>query len=118
MLTIGWNCPPLVDHILPADEKPANYEGGHNGLLEWCAKEAEAVVNDLDERTSPTDQVGASKVTKGFALTLAGKARLFMGDYAGAKTTSSKLSNPENMNLYLLIAGQIFSTPQVIFVKR
>lgn len=85
MLTIGWNCPPLVDHILPADEKPANYEGGHNGLLEWCAKEAEAVVNDLDERTSPTDQVGASKVTKGFALTLAGKARLFMGDYAGAK---------------------------------
>lgn len=85
-LAIGWDCPPLVDHILPADAKPGNYEGGHDKLLEWCATEAEAVVNDLDERTSPTDKVGASKVTKGFALTLAGKARLFKGDYAGAKT--------------------------------
>lgn len=86
MLTIGWDCPPLVDHILPADAKPTNYEGGHDGLLEWCAKEAEAAVADLDERTSPTDKVGASKVTKGFAYTVAGKARLFMGDYTGAKT--------------------------------
>ena len=85
MLTIGWNCPPLVDHILPGDAKPANYEGGHDKLLEWCASEAEAAVSDLDERTSPADKVGASKVTKGFALTLAGKARLFMGDYAGAR---------------------------------
>ena len=84
-LAIGWNCPPLVDHVLSADIKPTNYEGGHDKLIEWCASEAEAVVNDLDERTSPTDKVGASKVTKGFALTLAGKARLFMGDYAGAK---------------------------------
>lgn len=85
ILAIGWNCPPLVDHVLPPDTKPSNYEGGHDKLLEWCALEAEAAVNDLDERTSPTDKVGASKVTKGFALTLAGKARLFMGDYAGAK---------------------------------
>jgi len=86
ILAIGWNCPPLVDQILPADAKPANYEGGHDELLEWCAKEAEAAVADLDERTSPTDKIGASKVTKGFAYTVAGKARLFKGDYAGAKT--------------------------------
>ena len=85
MLTIGWNCPPLVDHILPGDAKPANYEGGHDKLLEWCASEAEAAVSDLDERTSPADKVGASKVTKGFALTLAGKDRLFMGEFDGAR---------------------------------
>lgn len=87
MLAIGWNCPPLVDHILKPSDKPANnaVEGGHNGLLEWCAKEAEAAAADLDERENPSDKVGASKVTKGFALTVAGKARLFKGDYAGAK---------------------------------
>ncbi|MDD4418662.1 MAG: RagB/SusD family nutrient uptake outer membrane protein, partial [Bacteroides graminisolvens] len=88
MLAICWDCPPLVDHILNPSDKPANnaVEGGHNGLLEWCAIEAEAAVADLDERESPSDKVGASKVTKGFALTVAGKARLFKGDYAGAKT--------------------------------
>lgn len=85
MLAIGWDCPPLVDHLLPADALPSNYEGGHNALLEWCAQEAETAVADLDERTSPADKVGASKATKGFALTIAGKARLFMGDYDGAK---------------------------------
>lgn len=84
-LAIGWDCPPLVDHILPADAKPGNYEGGHNELLEWCAKEAESVVNDLDERESPADKIGASKVTQGLAYTVAGKARLFKGDYEGAK---------------------------------
>lgn len=87
MLAIGWNCPPLVDHILNSSDKPANnaVEGGHNGLLEWCAKEAEAAAADLDERVNPLDKVGASKVTKGFALTVAGKARLFKGDYEGVK---------------------------------
>lgn len=84
-LAIGWDCPPLIDHILGGDEKPSNYEGGHDALLQWCAEEAEMAVADLDDRTSPSDMVGASKVTKGFALTVAGKARLFMNDYDGAK---------------------------------
>lgn len=85
MLAIGWNCPPLIDHILPGDAKPENFEGGHDALLEWCAQEAETAVADLDERTDPSDKVGASKVTKGLALTVAGKSRLFIGDYDGAK---------------------------------
>ena len=99
MLAIGWDCPPLVDHILPADAKPANYEGGHDALLKWCAEEAEAAVNDLEERTSPTDKVGASKVTKGFAYTLAGKARLFMGDYENAKTNLKQVINSQKYEL-------------------
>ncbi len=85
MLAIGWDCPPLVETVLPGDAKPTNYEGGHKELLRWVAEQAEAAVADLDERTSPTDKVGASKITKGFALTVAGKARLFMEDYEGAK---------------------------------
>lgn len=98
-LAIGWDCPPLVDRILPGDAKPANYEGGHDELLEWCAKEAEDAVADLDERTSPTDKVGASKATKGFALTVAGKARLFKGDYAGAKSNLKKVITSEKYKL-------------------
>ncbi|WP_300933645.1 RagB/SusD family nutrient uptake outer membrane protein [uncultured Muribaculum sp.] len=85
MLAIGWDCPPLVETVLPGDARPSNYEGGHQELLRWCAEQAESVVNDLEERISPTDKVGASKVTKGMALTVAGKARLFMGDYENAK---------------------------------
>lgn len=99
MLAIGWNCPPLIDHILSSDQKPANYEGGHDGLLEWCAQEAEAAVADLDERTVPADKVGASKVTKGFALTLAGKARLFMGDYSGAKANLKQVIDSKKYEL-------------------
>lgn len=93
MLAIIWDCPPLIDHIQAPDAKPANYEGGHDALLEWCAKEAEESVAYLDERTSPSDKVGASKVTKGFALTVAGKARLFKGDYAGAKADLKQVIN-------------------------
>lgn len=101
MLAIGWDCPPLVDHILSASDKPANnaVEGGHNGLLEWCAKEAEEAAADLDERESPADKVGASKVTKGFALTVAGKARLFKGDYAGAKANLKQVIDSKKYEL-------------------
>lgn len=99
MLAIGWNCPPLVDHILPADAKPSNYEGGHDALLEWCATEAESAVADLEERESPTDKVGASKVTKGFALTVAGKARLFNGDYEGAKKNLKQVIDSKKYEL-------------------
>lgn len=99
MLTIGWNCPPLIDHTLAADDKPANYEGGHDALLEWCAAEAEAAVPYLDERANPADKVGASKITKGFALTLAGKARLFKGDYAGAKANLRQVIDSKKYEL-------------------
>lgn len=99
MLAIGWDCPPLVDHILPADAKPSNYEGGHDALLEWCATEAESAVADLEERESPTDKVGASKVTKGFALTVAGKARLFKGDYEGAKKNLKQVIDSKKYEL-------------------
>lgn len=99
MLAIGWDCPPLIDHILGGDEKPTNFEGGHDALLEWCAKEAELAVADLDERTSPSDMVGASKVTRGFALTVAGKARLFLGDYDGAKKDLKQVISSDKYEL-------------------
>lgn len=99
MLAIGWDCPPLVETVLPGDAKPTNYEGGHKELLKWVAEQAEASVADLDERTSPTDKVGASKITKGFALTVAGKARLFIEDYEGAKTNLKKVISSNKYEL-------------------
>lgn len=99
MLAIGWDCPPLVDKILPGDAKPYNYEAGHEALLRWCAEEAEMAVADLDERTAPTDKVGASKVTQGLAYTVAGKARLFINDYTGAKTNLKKVIDSKKYEL-------------------
>lgn len=99
MLAIGWGCPPLVDHQLDANDKPSNFEGGHDELLRWCAEQAEEIVDDLDERTSTADKVGASKVTKGFALAVAGKARLFMGDYDGAKRNLKQIISSEKYSL-------------------
>jgi hypothetical protein len=58
-----------------------------------------AAVADLDERESPSDKVGASKVTKGFALTVAGKARLFKGDYAGAKANLEQVITSKKYEL-------------------
>jgi hypothetical protein len=99
MLTIGWDCPALVDHVLPADTKPSNYEGGHDGLLQWCADEAEACAADLSEREDPTDTEGASRATKGFAWTVAGKAALFMKDYDRAKSNLKKVIDSQKYKL-------------------
>ncbi|MDO4461091.1 MAG: RagB/SusD family nutrient uptake outer membrane protein [Bacteroidia bacterium] len=103
MLAIGWNCPPLVDHILTPDTKPSNYgnndEASHKELLMWCVAEAEAAAADLPERENPSDKVGASKVTKGFAQTVAGKAALFAGDYARAKENLKKVISSNKYEL-------------------
>lgn len=102
MLAIGWNCPPLIDHVLNADDLPANYEGGHDALLEWCAKECAEAAPNLDERAATTDKDGAVKVTRGLAYTVQGKALLFKGDYAGAKAA---LKNVITSNKYALVPG-------------
>lgn len=88
---MAWGTPPLVEHVLKGDEKPANYSGTHEELLKWCAKECEEAAAYIPERTSTTDRNGAVKVTKGFAQALQGKALLYAGDYAGAKVALKKV---------------------------
>ena len=97
MLTAGWGCPPLVDHLIAydeplyrCDENPEN-PMDQKAMYLWCAAEAEKAVADLDERESPQDKNGAVKVTKGFANAVAGKAYVFAGDYAKAKTALKKV---------------------------
>ena len=91
MLAMGWDNPPLVDKVLAGSDKPSNYSGGHAALLKWCADECGDAAQYLDERKATTDKDGAEKVTKGFAWTVQGKALLYSGDYAGAKTALKKV---------------------------
>jgi starch-binding outer membrane protein, SusD/RagB family len=102
MLAMAWNNPPFIDHVLVGSDKPANYTGGHEALLKWCAKEASEAVQYLDERKSTTDKDGAVKVTKGFAWTVQGKALLYAGDNAGAKTA---FKNVISSGKYALVPG-------------
>ena len=109
MLAIGWDVPPLVDHVLGAAEKPYNCNTDpenpmtHEQLLEWCAKEALESVADLRERTSPTDKAGCCYITKGFANFVAGKALIFAGKYADAKAPLKSLISSGK---YQLVPGE------------
>lgn len=103
MLALGWGTPPLVDHLLAGSDLPSNYEGTQKELLEWCAKECEEVVGDLDKRNGKNDKNGAAKVTKGFAYAVAGKAYLYAGDYSQAK---SNLEQVINSGDYDLVPGE------------
>ena len=85
MLAMGWNNPPLVDHVLDGGDRPANCES-QAFLLSWIADECDKALGDLDERKGPSDKDGAVKVTKGFCNAVKAKALMFKGDYAAAMT--------------------------------
>nr|WP_320023606.1 RagB/SusD family nutrient uptake outer membrane protein [uncultured Draconibacterium sp.] len=99
MAAMAWGTPPLIDHLLAGTDKPSNYEGGHEALLQWCADECADAVQYLDERESTSDKDGAVKVTKGFAWTVQGKALLYKKDYEGAKAAFKKVIDSKKYDL-------------------
>lgn len=103
MLSLGWGRPPLVTEVLSGDARPGNYPGTREELLKWCANECNEVMKYLDERESPQDKNGAVKVTKGFALTIMGKALLFAGDYSGARDALKQVIDSKK---YELVPGE------------
>ncbi|MRR22011.1 RagB/SusD family nutrient uptake outer membrane protein [bacterium] len=103
MAAMAWGNPPLVDHVLQGSDKPTNFEGGHEALLQWCADECADAVGYLDERASKADKDGAVKITKGFAWTVQGKALIYKGDYANAKIA---LKNVITSGKYDLVPGE------------
>ena len=111
MLAIGWGCPPLLDHLYGGTEDVYNCDKhpenpmDHKQMLVWCAEECEKAVADLDERKSKDDKDGTVKVTKGFALAVAGKAYLFAGEYAKAEAA---LAQVINSGKYALVDGEKF----------
>lgn len=106
MLALGWNDPPLVDHVLGAEEQPSNYEGGHDGILNWVVQECEEAAPNLRTRSSVDDKDGTAIVTQGLAYTIAGKARMFLGDYSGAKTDLKRVIDSGK---YALVPGERWS---------
>lgn len=98
-----WGTPPLIDRLLGPSEKPSNFEGTHQELLEWCAKEAGEAAQYLDERQSIADKEGAVKVTKGWAWTVEGQAYLYAGNYESAKTALKRVIDSGK---YALVPGE------------
>jgi len=90
MLAMGWKNPPLVDHVLAPDDRPGNVES-QEYLLQWIASECDKALGDLKTRKQVQDERGndkdgAVRITKGFANAVKGKALMFAGKYAEAKT--------------------------------
>lgn len=84
MLAMGWCNPPIVDHVLDANDRPENAPN-QKAVLDFVIADCKAALNDLDERASKSDKDGAVKVTKGFCNAVMAKAMMFEGDYASAK---------------------------------
>lgn len=106
ILAIGFNDPPLVDHVLEADAKPTNYEGGHKGLLEWCAKECEEAAPYLRKRNGADDKDASIIVTQGFAYAVQGKSLLFAEEYDKAMVPLKKVIDSGS---YSLVPGDRYS---------
>ncbi|MBO7118212.1 MAG: RagB/SusD family nutrient uptake outer membrane protein [Bacteroidales bacterium] len=102
ILAIGFNDPPLVDHVLEGDAKPANYEGGHKGLLEWCAKECEEAAPKLRKRNGTGDKDGTIVITQGFAYAVQGKSLMFAEEYDKAMVPLKKVIDSGD---YALVPG-------------
>ena len=102
ILAIGFNDPPLVDHVLEGDAKPTNYEGGHKALLEWCAKECEEAAPKLRKRNGTGDKDGTVVVTQGFAYAVQGKSLMFAEEYDKAM---APMKNVIDSGDYALVPG-------------
>ena len=87
MLAMGWNNPPLVDHVLDASDRPGNVES-QAYLLQWIADECDKAYGDLHERSYYGEKDGAVRITKGFCDAVKAKALMFKasGDKTGNKT--------------------------------
>ena len=94
MLTIGWHNPPLY-----SSNKPDLPNSSYLDNLDWCAQECIEAAEYLPERLSTQDKEGAYKVTKGFALAVAGKALLFAEDYVSAKKCFKDIIDSEKYDL-------------------
>lgn len=105
LLAALWGTPPLVTKVITLRDLPTNcdldpdYKYSNKDLMLWVAAEAEAAAAVLPERESKADKNGAVKCTKGFAQAVAGKAYIFAGEYAKAKTVLQKVIDSQKYDL-------------------
>ena len=110
LLACYWGTPPFVDHLLGSEipvrsDDPAAPEGAPKSQQEyfsWVGDECLKAVDDLKERESTADKEGTYRVTKGFALAMAGKAYMFAGDFAKAKDCLKRVIDSGK---YALVSG-------------
>ena len=113
LLACYWGTPPFVDHLLSADVIPVKSEDDENPeapktqqeYFTWVGDQCLLAVDDLTERKSAADKEGAYRVTKGFALAMAGKAYMFAGDFAKAKDCLKRVIDSGK---YELVSGNDF----------
>jgi len=99
LLALYWGTPPFVDHILSADVVPVKSDEDENPdapksreeYFTWVGDQCMMALDNLTERASTSDKEGSYRVTKGFALAMAGKAYMFAGDFAKAKDCLKKV---------------------------
>ena len=82
-----WGTPPLVDHVLSADElEPSN--GNPTELWQYVETSLNTAIDRLPEKAGLGQQQAiGGRVTKHAAYALLGKAQLIKGDYSSAVTT-------------------------------
>ena len=113
LLACYWGTPPFVDHILDASVVPVKSSDDENpeapktqkDYFKWVGDQCLMAVDDLSERASTGDKEGAYRVTKGFALAMAGKAYMFAEDFAKAKECLKKVIDSGK---YALVPGSEF----------
>ena len=110
LLACYWGTPPFVVKLLGDEtpvrsDDPAAPEGAPKSQQEyfsWVGDECLKAVDDLKERESTADKEGTYRVTKGFALAMAGKAYMFAGDFAKAKDCLKRVIDSGK---YALVSG-------------
>ena len=113
LLACYWGTPPFVDHLLDADAIPVNSDLDENPdapksqqeYFKWIGDQCMMAVDDLTERKSTEDKEGTYRVTKGFALAMAGKAYMFAEDFAKAKDCLKRVIDSGK---YALVSGDEF----------
>ena len=98
-----FNTPPIVDHVLKSNAEFRQPNSEPAKAWKWIIDTLDEAIDSgaLDSKDNIDDK-SKVRVTLEFALALKGKAQVYSGDYAGAKTT---LDQVIESHLYDLIPG-------------
>lgn len=100
MLALSWNCPPIVNRLLDADELPVPAES-QSQVLTWVIDQCDQAIKSgaLPVRKGKTDKDATARMSVGFAQFVAGKAAMFNNDPATARQYLGALIESGNYDL-------------------
>lgn len=98
-----FNTPPIVDHVLKTNDDFRQPNAEPAAVWKWIIETLDEAINSgaLKSKSNVNDKT-VVRASKEFAIALKGKAQVYSGDYAGAKTT---LEQVMNSGKYALIPG-------------